>query len=202
MRFVLFNFVVAAALIYLVTGGSPETLTAIGVPETVVDAIEEVKGKASDPKKQPIKKLKEVAVIPDQIDPKSQVEPEPFVAPIRKPLTFKTQEAKLPPLAEPRWVPETKTLKPDETLTATRPGTKPRIKPRIKPKEKLAPEVKRRRAEIFGITDKASAKVAPKPKKTYAVKAGEKLMSPSQRRRELRALVEDMELLYLDKAGG
>ena len=202
MRFVLFNFVVAAALIYLVTGGSPETLTAIGVPETVVDAIEEVKGKTLNTKKEPVKNLNEIAVVHDQIDPKLQSEPEPFVAPIKKPLTFKTPETTLPPLAEPRWVSESKSQKPDETLMATKPGIKPRTTSRIAPKEKLAPEIKRRRAEIFGITAKPAEKAAPKPKKTYAVKAGEKLMSPSQRRRELRALVEDMELLYLDKAGG
>jgi hypothetical protein len=198
MRFVLFNLVVAAALVYLVTGGSPEKLTAMGVPETVVDAIEEVKGKTLDSKKQPVKELKQVAVVHDQVDPELQPEPEPYAAPIKKPLKFKTPETKLPPLAVPRWVPETKVLKPDETLMATKPG----IKPRVMPNEKLAPEVKRRRAEIFGITDKPAAKPVPKPQKTYAVKAGEKLMSPSQRRRELRALVEDMELLYLDKAGG
>jgi hypothetical protein len=198
MRFVIFNFVVAAALIYLVTGGSPETLTAIGVPDTVVDAIEEVKGNTPDPKKEPVKKIKVLAVVPDPVESKPQLEPELSVASIKKPLTFRKLETKLPPLAEAKWIPESKSLKPDETLTATRLA--------IKPKEKLSPEIKRRRSEIFGIANKSTAKVVPtpalKPKKTYAVKAGEKLMSPSQRRRELRALVEDMELLYLDKAGG
>jgi hypothetical protein len=198
MRFVIFNFVVAAALIYLVTGGSPETLTAISVPDTVVDAIEEVKGNTPDPKKEPVKKIKVLAVVPDPVESKPQLEPELSVASIKKPLTFRKLETKLPPLAEAKWIPESKSLKPDETLTATRLA--------IKPKEKLSPEIKRRRSEIFGIANKSTAKVVPtpalKPKKTYAVKAGEKLMSPSQRRRELRALVEDMELLYLDKAGG
>jgi hypothetical protein len=198
MRFVIFNFVVAAALIYLVTGGSPETLTAIGVPDTVVDAIEEVKGNTPDPKKEPVKKIKVLAVVPDPVESKPQLEPELSVASIKKPLTFRKLETKPPPLAEAKWIPESKSLKPDETLTATRLA--------IKPKEKLSPEIKRRRSEIFGIANKSTAKVVPtpalKPKKTYAVKAGEKLMSPSQRRRELRALVEDMELLYLDKAGG
>jgi hypothetical protein len=97
-------------------------------------------------------------------------------------------------LAEPTWIPETKTNQPDETLGAG------------KPQKQIATAVQRRRDEFLGRgtkpTPQKSSASTVGAKQAYRMKEGDQLMSPSQRRRELRSLVEEMELLYLDKAGG
>lgn len=210
MRFLLFNFVVAAAVIYLVTGGSLETLTSIGVSGSVFDTIEEAKGQFSGSVKNVGTEIKKATIASNPIKPPIKgpnnpaVKAEPKLIPVAaKP------EPKLPPLSKAKWISEAKPKRPGETLTAIKPR---QFKPRkvaarqAKFRNRVAPDVKRRRDEIFSNIPEALAKApatpAAAPKKTYAVKDGEKLMSPSQRRRELRALVEDMELLYLDKAGG
>lgn len=197
MKFIFFNIIVGVALVYLVTGGSPEILAKLGVPSPVLDTIEEVKKKVSSVEKV-IKKVKEDATsVPNAKPTKPQVTPTKDVAaveqePVRPSQPFKPEQ-KLPELAEPTWIPETKTNRPDETL-----GTR-------KPQKQIATAVQQRRDEILGIgtkpTPQKSSSSAVGAKPAYTVKDGEQLMSPSQRRRELRSLAEEMELLYLDKAG-
>ena len=60
------------------------------------------------------------------------------------------------------------------------------------------PEVLQRRAEVLGTPAKPAKPVAPGK---FAVKDGEKLMSPGDRVRELSRLVDDMELVYFNSLG-
>ena len=57
----------------------------------------------------------------------------------------------------------------------------------------LDADVRQRRAEVLG-------EAGRKPRVT--VEEGGELMSPAERRRELDALVEQMELLYIGQIGG
>ena len=47
MKFIFFNVVVGVALVYLITGGSPEIFSKLGVPNPVLDTIDDVKYKVS-----------------------------------------------------------------------------------------------------------------------------------------------------------
>ena len=198
MKFIFFNIIVGVALVYLVTGGSPEALSNLGVPSPVLDTIEEVKEKVGSIEKV-MKKVKEDATLAPKTKPPSpEIAPTKDVAEVEQEPVLPAQsfkpEQKLPELAEPTWIPEAKTNRPDETL-----GTG-------KPQKQIATAVQQRRDEILGRgikpTPQKSLASVGGAKRAYAVKDGEQLMSPSQRRRELRSLVEEMELLYLDKAGG
>jgi hypothetical protein len=197
MKFMFFNIVVGAALVYLVTGGSPEVLSKLGVPSPVLDTIEDVKERVSSVESV-IKKVREdTTSVPKAKSIKPQVIPTKDVDEIKQEPVIASQsfkpKQKLPELTEPTWIPETKTNQPDEML-----GTG-------KVQKQIATAVQQRRDEILG------KGITPTPQKSsasimgvnpaYTMKDGEQLMSPSQRRRELRSLVEEMELLYLDKAG-
>ena len=203
MRFILFNLVVGAAVVYLISGNAGDTARSAGFSETTASVIEDIGDKARATVAKAVEKTpngaptadknpkpKAVAKTPNGATP-AEENPKPKAAAKTHETSataMKTPELKktVPPLEEAKTVvsrpihktPPSKANPVDEA-----------------PKGQLAsvsPEVDKRRAEILGKRDDG-------PK--YAIEGGEQLMSATDRYRELSKLVDDMELVYFNSLG-
>ena len=203
MRFILFNLVVGAAVVYLISGNAGDAVRNAGFSETTASVIEDIGDKARATVAKAVEKTpngaptadknpkpKTVAKTPNGATPTEENPKPKAVAKTHETsaTAMKTPELKktVPPLEEAKTVvsrpihktPPSKANPVDEA-----------------PKGQLAsvsPEVDKRRAEILGKRDDG-------PK--YAIEGGEQLMSATDRYRELSKLVDDMELVYFNSLG-
>ncbi|MEC8698659.1 MAG: hypothetical protein VXY20_04850 [Pseudomonadota bacterium] len=203
MRFILFNLVVGAAVVYLISGNAGDTVRSAGFSETTASVIEDIGDKARATVAKAVEKTpngaptadknpkpKTVAKTPNGATPTEENPKPKAVAKTHETsaTAMKTPELKktVPPLEEAKTVvsrpihktPPSKANPVDEA-----------------PNGQLAsvsPEVDKRRAEILGKRDDG-------PK--YAIEGGEQLMSATDRYRELSKLVDDMELVYFNSLG-
>ena len=203
MRFILFNLVVGAAVVYLISGNAGDNLRSAGFSETTASVIEDIGDKARATVAKAVEKTsngaptadknpkpKAVAKTPNGATPAEENPRPKAVAKTHETsaTAMKTPELKktVPPLEEAKTVvsrpihktPPSKANPVDEA-----------------PNGQLAsvsPEVDKRRAEILGKKDDG-------PK--YAIEGGEQLMSATDRYRELSKLVDDMELVYFNSLG-
>ena len=203
MRFILFNLVVGAAVVYLISGNAGDTVRSAGFSETTASVIEDIGDKARATVAKAVEKTpngaptadknpkpKAVAKTPNSATPAEENPKPKAVAKTNETsaTAMKTPELKktVPPLEEAKTVvsrpihktPPSKANPVDEA-----------------PNGQLAsvsPEVDKRRAEILGKRDDG-------PK--YAIEGGEQLMSATDRYRELSKLVDDMELVYFNSLG-
>ena len=183
MRFILFNLVVGAAVVYLISGNAGDTLRSAGFSKplrrsTKISAIKLAR-------RSPKWSQRRHGATPAEENPKPKAVAKTHET---SATAMKTPELKktVPPLEEAKTVvsrpihktPPSKANPVDEA-----------------PKGQLAsvsPEVDKRRAEILGKKDDG-------PK--YAIEGGEQLMSATDRYRELSKLVDDMELVYFNSLG-
>ena len=173
MRFILFNIAVAAALVYLFKGGE---LTAPDLQALADQAKAKVEAVVADNKGHG----RDVIRAPKPVAPKPKPAPKP-----RQTESNPKPKAAPPALAKPVDV-------------ALRPQPKPVPGAmKIPPVPPAPPEVAQRRAEVL---DEAAPKPTPQP--PVALKEGTQMMSAAERRRELNALAEEMEMLYITKVGG
>jgi hypothetical protein len=183
MRFILFNITVGIALIYLFKGGElpmPDLQAGLNQAKAhigeITKTIDVAAGKSHgrDVIRQP------------KPTPKPQPKHQPKPQPKPKPKKAKTAP-NLPPLDKPIQVaarPEPKNA--PNTATSVIPPVPPAL-----------PAIEARRAEVMA--EGQPAQTAPR---RVALKDGTSLMTLAERRRELNALAEEMEMLYIDKVGG
>lgn len=171
MKFLIFNLTVAAALFYLVTADRSEFQAAAG---RVHDAAGEIKTMAEEAVDEGRKMLGRKT---------SRVEPAP--APVQ-PARLADAAKKVPetrvPATPPPAPPADTTAEPPpapKTAVAKSPAPMPTV---------IEPAVAKRRDEVL-------KGVAPAERR-LSLKAGERMMTPEQRRKELFNLAEEMELLY------
>lgn len=175
MRFLLFNVVVGVALLHLFGGGAlylKDLKQRFFATETVAEIPAAPIVVAA---KQGPGSARDVIDEPAPKPPVKKPEIKPVTKPVKKPKQS-TVDTALPKLAEARTI--APTPEPQKVPTA----------------------VERRRAEVLG--DAVAQGTTRKPARRVALKAGAAMMSAADRRRELDALVEEMEMLYLDKIGG
>ena len=185
MRFILFNIAVGAALIYLFNGGELSlNQLKIGLQQAKAQVAQLGEPKPT-PKPAAAQQLAKEGkghghdVIRDP-KPKPQA-PAPTSKSKPKPKTkSKEPTPTVPQLEKPASIANHPTPK-------LVPGANASIK--VPP---VPPAVAKRRAQVL-------AKGKPVP---VALKAGTSMMLASERRRELDALAEEMEMLYIEKVGG
>ena len=203
MRFILFNLVVGAAVVYSISGNAGDTVRNAGFSETTASVIDDIGNKARATVAKAVEKTpngaptavenpkpKAVAKTPNGA-PAAAGNPKPkAVAKTHETsaTAIKTPEPKktVPPLEETKTVISRPIHKTPPSKADTVDGA---------PKGQLAsvsPEVDKRRTEILGRRDDG-------PK--YAIEGGEQLMSATDRYRELSKLVDDMELVYFNSLG-
>lgn len=194
MKFILFNVVVAAGLVFLLTGtDGPASSTGRGV---LSDAVL----KATEIGDQFAERLARVGTSQSPETPlpaglsagngdRKSPPPAPKADETTKPLpqapTGGRAIAATPTETAPPPLPPAIEVAPREPRAVP---TRPAVAART-----LDAEVRQRRAEVLG-------EAAPKTRVT--VEEGSELMTPTERRRELDALVEQMELLYIGQIGG
>ena len=184
MRFILFNLVVGAAVVYLISGNAGDAVRNAGFSETTASVIEDIGNKARATVAKAVEKTPNGA--PTAVEnpkPKAVAKTHETSA-----TAIKTPEPKktVPPLEETKTVISRPIHKTPPSKADTVDGA---------PKGQLAsvsPEVDKRRTEILGRRDDG-------PK--YAIEGGEQLMSATDRYRELSKLVDDMELVYFNSLG-
>jgi hypothetical protein len=188
MRFILFNITVGLALIYLFKGGEmpmPDWQSGLAEAKAQIGEITNTVPAAS----------KTIDVAAGKSHGRDVIrQPKPAPKPQPKPKSKKAEPApKLPPLDKPIQVaarPEPKQAPNKATYNI----------PPVPPVPPALPAVEARRAEVMAEGNPSQS--VPHPTRQVALKAGTSLMSSAERRRELNALVEEMEMLYIDKVGG
>ena len=203
MRFILFNLVVGAAVVYLISGNAGDTVRSAGFSETTASVIEDIGDKARATVAKAVEKTpngaptadknpkpKAVAKTPNGATP-AEENPKPKAV-------AKTHETSATAMKTPEL---TKTVPPlEEAKTVVSRPIHKTPPSKANPVDEapngqlasVSPEVDKRRAEILGKRDDG-------PK--YAIEGGEQLMSATDRYRELSKLVDDMELVYFNSLG-
>ena len=203
MRFILFNLVVGAAVVYLISGNAGDAVRYTGFLETTASVITDIGDKARATVAKAVEKMPNRAPTAIENPKPKAVEKMPNRAPTAvenpKPKAVaKTHETSATAIKTPEPKKTVPSLKETKTVVSRPINKTPPSKanPVDKaPKGQIAsvsPEVDKRRAEILGKTDDG-------PK--YAIEGGEQLMSATDRYRELSKLVDDMELVYFNSLG-
>jgi hypothetical protein len=197
MKFLTFNIVVAAALGYLLMGDKPEIRHNDVVAKLTTSA-----GNAWDKARDSVEAATDL--LAETPIPEPDPLPLPQVHPIPEPVATQTAKAAPEPKPDPqptpvmvRRAPAPKGQEVEVTKAADVPPVSA-VQIENRKAERVAkkdPAAARRRAEVLGI---ASAPVERNTRVASAVQAKPKFMSPSDRRRELLRLAEDMELQFLD----
>lgn len=182
MRFLIFNAVVALALLYLFTGDrGPEekAKVALGSVKTFASkAVDDVRQRLDEPKAL----VRKAAAPKPAPKPVPEKKPEPVAKPA-PPTPVERQAEVLPPPA-PAPMPSVPSA-PVETVTVAKIDT-----------PEPAPEVAKRRAEVLA----ESAPPADTDNRAVEIGGGH-LMSPEDRRKALLRLAEDMELFSVGVTG-
>ena len=203
MRFILFNLVVGASVVYLISGNAGDTVRSAGFSETTASVIEDIGDKARATVAKAVEKTpngaptadknpkpKAVAKTPNGATP-AEENPKPKAV-------AKTHETSATAMKTPELKKTVPLLEEAKTVVSRPIHKTPPSKANPvdeAPNGQLAsvsPEVDKRRAEILGKRDDG-------PK--YAIEGGEQLMSATDRYRELSKLVDDMELVYFNSLG-
>lgn len=172
MKFLLFNLVVAGALVYLFTADRADVHMAADRVYETADEIKSVARNAVDQGRKLLQGDQAAATrsnTPPPIRPRfePEVQPQPQVQP------------QIQPQIRQKPIPEAAPV-PAPVKQVARAGAL----------AKVSPEVARRRDEVLGTAN---------PESIPEIKQGEKFMSASQRQKELFSLAEEMELLYARK---
>lgn len=198
MKYVLFNIAVATALVFLFTADRGEVQRIAGRAHDVAGDVKAYADKAFSTGRSLL--ARQAVNNERQTDPAPVAAPaKPVPAPTPKPAAPTATRPALPPTTTP---PAVTPPAPSRTPPAARrrlagnfpavPETEPKVAaPSLAaaPSADLDPDVAKRRREVLqGIDTTAAA--AP------VLKEGTRLMTPSERRRELLSLAEEMELLY------
>lgn len=186
MKYLLFNVAVAAALVFLFTADRGEVQKIAGKAHDAASDMKDYANKVLDNGQTMLGR--DAAKADRKTEPVPAATPAPAaVAPSVTPTTTRPE-----PLAEPASVPPSKPSF-SRQLARNLPAM-PEIGSETSKAASvnLDPDVVKRRREVLNGIDTATtvAKVAP------ALKEGTRLMTPSERRRELLSLAEEMELLY------
>ena len=203
MRFILFNLVVGAAVVYLISGNAGDAARNAGLPETTASVIKDIGDKARATVAKAVEKMPNGAPTAVENPKPKAVAKTPNGAPTAvgnpKPKAVaKTHETSATAIKTPEPNKTVPSLKKTKTVVSRPIHKTPPSKANPvdeAPKGQIAsvsPEVDKRRAEILGKTDDG-------PK--YAIEGGEQLMSATDRYRELSKLVDDMELVYFNSLG-
>jgi hypothetical protein len=173
MKFLAFNLAVGLALIFLFTADKGDVHKAVDrAHDLAADMKKLAKETVGDETARPNTPTKIVPIAPvQQVKAPAKIETLAKAVTIA-PVTPKKQAVSTPP-APPAVAP------PSALPSLKRAGGAP---------PNLAPAVAKRRAEVLNDN--------PTPDPTPILKKGDKLMSTSDRRRELLSLAEEMELLY------
>jgi hypothetical protein len=177
MKFLLFNLVVAGALVYLFTADRADVHMAA---DRVYETADEIKSVARNAVDQGRKLLQgdQAAAIP---------KPTPRALPRVQPQAIPRVEPQVQPQVQPRIQPQIRQKPIPEAAPVPAPVKQVA---RAGALAKVSPEVARRRDEVLGTAN---------PESIPEIKQGEKFMSASQRQKELFSLAEEMELLYARK---
>jgi hypothetical protein len=218
MRFVLFNIAVVISLVYLFKGGE---LPLAGLKAQFERAKTEVTQLVNPAEAKAPAALKPDAKPAAKIELASQgsghghdtiQEPAPKPKPQPKPKTKTSTDAepgqapRLPAAREIAQRPEPKKAPKGEAIGDEKVAKLPVVPPVPPALTELANRasdpVAKRRAEV--LAEGAPVKAAPTAQvhRAVALKAGTSLMSASERKRELDALADEMELLFIEKVGG
>ena len=181
MRFLLFNVVVGLALLNLFGGG----LDLNDLKQRFLSTESVIEMTAETPAAPIVVAAKQGPGSGRDVIGEPEPKP-PVKKPVTKPVKKPKQSSAAPAL--PKFAPALPTLAEARTIA---PAPEPKMVPNA---------VAKRRAEVLG-TEVAQG-TRSKPARRVALKAGAAMMSTADRRRELDALVEEMEMLYLDKVGG
>lgn len=187
MKYLLFNVAVAAALVFLFTADRGEVQKIAGRVHDAAGDMKAYATKALDTGKTLLDR--EVAKAEPKAEPApAAAPPNPPTQPVTKPVT----KPVAPSLATPP-EPASRPLLPRRLAgnIPAIPKTGSHIINRKSPVA-LAPEVAKRRREVLDGIDAAAASDAAAP----VLKEGTRLMTASERRKELLSLAEEMELLY------
>jgi len=191
MKYLLFNVAVAAALVFLFTADRGEVQKIAG---RVHDAAGDMKAHANKALETGQSLLKrDLAEAGRKTDPVPAAAPVAPVAPMTKPEPQPAAKPAAPPVVtrpEPPSAPLTEPPAPSR-LAGNIP-VPPQAAPAIPTMAAagLDPAVAKRRREVLDGIDTAAVAAAP------ALKEGTRLMTPTERRKELLSLAEEMELLY------
>ncbi|MEK9752900.1 MAG: hypothetical protein VW338_06775 [Rhodospirillaceae bacterium] len=218
MRFVLFNIAIVISLVYLFKGGE---LPLAGLKAQFERAKTEVTQLVKPAEPQAPAALKQDAKPAPKIELASQgsghgydtiQEPAPKPKPQPKPKTKTSidtepsQATQLPAAREIAHRPQPKKAPKGEAIgdekVAKLPAVPP-VQPALPELASRTPDpVAKRRAEV--LAEGAPVKAAPTAQvhRAVALKAGTSLMSAGERIRELDALADEMELLFIEKVGG
>ena len=177
MKFLLFNVAVAAALVFLFTADRGEVQKIAG---QVHDAAGDMKAYAN-------KALNtgQAMLGRDAVKAERKTEPAPAAAPLQPvapPLVTRPEPPSEPPLS--RLIARNLPAMPEIGLETGKAAS-----------VNLNPAVAKRRREVLDGIDAADAGPALADA-GQALKEGTRLMTPSERRKELLSLAEEMELLY------
>lgn len=182
MRFLFFNLVVGAALLYLYKGGDIDLSRFAGV---VNNAPVVVAANAPQPKSVKPGHARDVIDEPAAPAPKpkptsKKAEVSEPTAPAKSATPNEREALKLPTIEK-------------EISVAKRTPKTPRFENTVVSED---PAVLRRRAEVLETTPQKSGN------QEFALKEGTSLMSTADRRRSLETLAEEMEMLFLEQVGG
>jgi hypothetical protein len=173
MKFLLFNLVVAGALVYLFTADRADVHMAADRVYETADEIKSVARNAVDQGRKLLQGDQAAAI------PKPTPRALPRVQPQAKPRVEPQVQPRIQPQIRQKPIPEAAPV-PAPVKQVARAGAL----------AKVSPEVARRRDEVLGTAY---------PESIPEIKQGEKFMSASQRQKELFSLAEEMELLYARK---
>ncbi len=194
MKFLLFNAAVIAALVYLFGVDRSDLDAASDHLQTSADRLEEV---AQDKVDAVLDELRKTPAPTDSPVPTSTEAPVAPAMAAEPPAGIPEDTDRRP--AGPVGAPEVDgATKPDAVASAPpnhgSPDTEGPELPAAEPLPAVRdPAVAKRRAEVLGGVASADGRAS------VALAEGEQLMSPEQRVRELHALAEEMELLFVDK---
>jgi len=179
MRFLIFNLVVVGALFYLFAGGQPfKEVDRNGMLGKVALAVEKTVTSGRQMTAAVIDK-----VMGETETPAAPVVPAPKLA-AKLPENLTPPAIKAPPIQSPPIHVPVQKVVPPRLAELTAPQPPAIVPPTIAPPAIKNAAVRQRRAEVM----------ATGPVASQADKA--KFMTPRQRRRELHALSEEMELLF------
>jgi len=194
MKFLLFNVAVAAALAFLFTADRGDVQKIAG---QVHDAAGNVKDYANKALNAGETILQRDAVMAEQKTQSAPIDapPLPVAQPVAPPVSQPAAQPAAPapaalpkPASQPRLSPQIASNLPELPELVSKNIHKARPKISKTAVANLDPAVAKRRKEVLGALDAPNA--AP------ALKKGSQLMTPSERRKELLSLAEEMELLY------
>jgi len=194
MRYILFNLAVGAALIYLFNGGQlPAMDWKAGIAQLKAEVTQKEMAPAPVGNQLAAAGQSHGRDVIEPPKPAPKPKPQPKTTPKPSTGSTKTKAApQLPPMPQARQVAKRPEPKPAPK------GVQAAAEMSVPPVPPVPPAVAQRRAEVLG---EAAPTPAPAPKRVR-LEPGTTMMSAAERKRELDALAEEMEMLYIQKIGG